>query len=134
MIMKPVAPIAVTMGDANGIGGEILIKAWDQRAVSKLPPFFIICDLGWIKSKIEQHTNNVSFKIISSPEEAASCFHEAIPVLPLISSDISTDQASAKATLQSIEMAVEFCLNGEASAVVTNPIQKKRLYNGKSVV
>lgn len=35
-------PLALTMGEPAGIGGEIALKAW--RAARDLPPFFLIDD------------------------------------------------------------------------------------------
>ena len=40
---RRVAPIALTMGEPSGIGGEITIKAWKNYR-SELGPFFLIDD------------------------------------------------------------------------------------------
>ena len=37
-------PIAITMGEPAGIGGEILLKAWTKRAPFDLPAFFAVDD------------------------------------------------------------------------------------------
>ena len=41
------APLALTMGEPAGIGGEITLKAWSGRGRADgqpLPPFFVIDD------------------------------------------------------------------------------------------
>ena len=44
--MKPQPlPLALTMGEPAGIGGEIAIKAWLRRAEG-VPPFYVIDDPG----------------------------------------------------------------------------------------
>ena len=74
-------PIALTMGEPAGIGGEIALKAWLRRGEG-VPPFFVIDDperlgrlaamLGW----------KVPLRAVAGPEEAALCFGEALGVLP----------------------------------------------------
>jgi 4-hydroxythreonine-4-phosphate dehydrogenase len=39
-----VAPVAITMGEPAGIGGEIALLAWANRRKAKLPPFFLLDD------------------------------------------------------------------------------------------
>src|SRR4051812_17032490 len=66
-------PLALTMGEPAGIGGEIAIGAW--RMLRETGPAFVLIDdstrLG----------NAVPIARIASPEDAAELFHEALPVL-----------------------------------------------------
>ena len=38
-------PLALTMGEPAGIGGEIALKAWQRRG-DGVPPFYLIDDPG----------------------------------------------------------------------------------------
>ena len=37
-------PLALTMGEPAGIGGEITLKAWEERQRRSLPPFLVLDD------------------------------------------------------------------------------------------
>jgi 4-hydroxythreonine-4-phosphate dehydrogenase len=124
-------PIAVTMGEPAGIGGEITLMSWLRRA-DGVPAFFAIDDpdrlgrlaamLGW----------DVPLRAVAGPEEAAACFDEALGVLPRrLAHPVlmgRPDAANARAVIAAIVGAVELVRGGRASAVVTNPIQKQTLY------
>ncbi|MEM7269875.1 MAG: 4-hydroxythreonine-4-phosphate dehydrogenase PdxA [Pseudomonadota bacterium] len=118
-------PLALTMGDPAGIGGEIAVKAGRTGAVKR--PFFCIGDPDWLSGYGAVQT-------IAAPEEAATCFSEALPVLPLALAEppLPGDPipANAPMVVRSIEQAVRLTVSGEAAAVVTNPINKKALYDG----
>lgn len=126
---EPVAPVVVTMGEPAGIGGDILLKAWLAHR-NTLPPFFVIDDperLGALALKLKL---DCSIQAINKPDETASHFEKALPVLPvypaLSSPAVSgaPDADNAKAILGAIDAAVQFAQSGEASALVTNPIHK----------
>lgn len=126
--MTQAPPIAITMGDPLGIGAEITLKSWRLREDKSLPPFFVIGDPAWIADHQARLDFDVPVQIIASPGQTSDCFHQALPLLPLATSAGNAADNAATKTLRSIEMAVEFCMQGQAGAVVTNPIQKKRLY------
>ena len=42
-------PIAITMGEPSGIGGEIALKAWLRREELRLTPFFLVDDPNRLK-------------------------------------------------------------------------------------
>ncbi|HPF78844.1 MAG TPA: 4-hydroxythreonine-4-phosphate dehydrogenase PdxA [Alphaproteobacteria bacterium] len=121
---SPQKPIALTMGEPAGIGGELTIKAWKSRENQGLQPFFAIDDAA----RLQAIDPDVSIKIIDHPEQASGVFDHALPVLPLELSSPpilgSLNPKNGGAVLDSIKHAVNFCLKGEASALVTNPIHK----------
>ena len=115
-------PLALTMGEPAGIGGEIAAKAWwAVRAAG--PAFFLIGDPGLVK--------DAPVALIEVPEQAAAAFPQALPVLPLpLAAPVLPgvlNPANAPAVIASIEQAVGFALAGRAGGVVTNPIQKSVL-------
>jgi 4-hydroxythreonine-4-phosphate dehydrogenase len=112
------------MGEPGGIGGEIAIKAWRALAATG-PAFFAIDD----PARLERLGAPVA--AIASPEQATRVFATRLPVLPLGAAVKATaglaDKANAAHVIGSIEKAVALALAGEASGVVTNPVQKAAL-------
>jgi 4-hydroxythreonine-4-phosphate dehydrogenase len=122
------APLAVTPGDPAGVGAEIAIAAWRARA--GLPVFFLIDD----PDRLRRLAPDVPVAEIGAPAEAADVFAGELPVLahrfpaPVVPGQ--REPANAAATIEAIDRAVAFARSGEAGAVVTNPINKKVLYDG----
>ena len=111
----------MTMGEPGGVGPEIALAAW-RILKAEGPAFFLIADPALFSNDVH---------VIAAPSETASVFSSALPVLPLNAAinarmgEASPDNAAA--VIESIERAVAFCLSGEASGVVTCPIQKSAL-------
>ena len=125
-------PLALTMGEPAGIGGEITLKAWLERNRCRVPAFFAIDDpdrLGRLASMLGA---DVPIETIAEPGEAATVFPRALPVLahPLAVpvTPGHPDAANAKTVIAAIDRAVELVLSHRASAMVTNPIHKETLY------
>lgn len=117
-------PLALTMGDPAGVGGEIAVKAWRSGAVRS--PFFCIDDPDRLRSL------GADVTVIAAPAEAATA--PGLPVLPEALAAPVTPGApeplNAATVIRSIDRAVALTTAGEAAAVVTNPINKKALYDG----
>lgn len=124
-------PLAVTMGDPAGIGGELTLAAWVARRTAG-QPFFAIDDPERLASVAKQLGLDVPIKE-TSPEDAASTFAEALPVLPLDALGAVTpgkpSPSHAAAAIESIRLAVEVSMAGRAGGLVTNPVYKKSLYD-----
>ena len=125
-------PIAVSMGEPAGIGGEILLKAWLQRDIRAVPPFFTIDDPERLIALNARLGLNVPVHVIGTPAETATTFERALPVLS-IGARVKAEpglphETDAFLVLESIRRAVEFCQKGLASALTTNPINKALLY------
>ena len=128
------APLALTMGDPAGVGGEIALKAWIKgRGNSSVPAFFIIDDLNRLRSLASNISLDVPLTEVHSPANVIDIFASALPVLHRPLSKESRpgvpDSDNAEAIIAAIETAVSLTLSGEAGAVVTNPINKKVLYD-----
>jgi len=124
-------PLALTMGEPAGIGGEIALKAWlDLR--DDLLPFYVIDDPDRLAALARRLDWPVSIRPIDAPDRAPSVFADALPVVPI---DMTIraqpgrpDPADAPAILGAIQAAVRDVRNGRAAALVTNPIHKDSLY------
>ncbi len=121
-------PLAVTPGDPAGVGAEIAIAAWRRRA--DLSAFFLIDD----PARIAGLSGDVPVALIETPGEAAAAFPDALPVLqhhftaPVVPGQ--PEPRNAAAVIDAIDRAVGFAQAGQAAGVVTNPINKKVLYDG----
>ncbi len=126
------APLALTMGEPAGIGGEITLKTWSARAEAGLPPFFVFDDPDRLAHLARALGWQVSIAVIAAPEEAAAVFARALPVLPIaLPRPVvpgKPDSANASAVIGAIAKAVDLVQRGRAAALVTNPIQKETLY------
>ena len=122
-------PLAVTMGEPAGIGGELSLKAWLARDATR--PFFAIDDPARLAALAGTLGLAVPVQEIAAPHEAAAVFATALPVLsvklevPVRSGH--PDPANAPATLAAIERAVKMAQAGTIAGFATNPIQKKTL-------
>jgi 4-hydroxythreonine-4-phosphate dehydrogenase len=128
--MTATAPLAVTMGEPAGVGGELSLKAWQARRTCSRP-FFVLDDPDRLATLAHRLGIDVPLREISAPGEAASVFASALPVLAVRLEAPSTpgrpDVANAAATIEAIERAVRFAQAGTIAGIVTNPIQKKTL-------
>ena len=124
-------PLALTMGEPAGIGGEITLKAWLQRA-DGVPAFFTIDDAGRLRALAARLGLDVPIRLLEQADDATTIFEGALPVLhrPLPAPAVAglPDPANAPAVIAAIEMAVGCVRGRDAGAVVTNPIHKKALY------
>ncbi|HYC02533.1 MAG TPA: 4-hydroxythreonine-4-phosphate dehydrogenase PdxA [Azospirillaceae bacterium] len=125
-------PLALTMGEPAGIGGEIALMAWAARRERALPPFLLLDDPARLADLARRIGLDVPVRAVASPEEAAGLFDSALPVLPVAlavpAEPGRPDPANGRAVIESIDRAVELVRQGRAAAVVTNPIQKSSLY------
>ena len=119
------------MGDPAGIGGEILLAAWLARR-TRGPVFVALDDPDRLRALAAQLGLAVPIREVTHAARAAASFIEALPVLPVRLAAPSipgvSDPANAPAILASIRLAAALALSGEASGIVTNPINKAALY------
>jgi 4-hydroxythreonine-4-phosphate dehydrogenase len=122
-------PLAMTMGDPAGIGPELALAAW--RDQTRGAPFFVIAAPSVLAAAAMRA--GVEAPIIETdPAGAAAAFLKGLPVVPLKNAVEDAPgrptAANAAATIESIARAVDAVHQGEARAVVTNPIAKAVLY------
>ncbi len=118
-------PLLVTMGDAAGIGPEIIVRAW--RA-GELADAVVIGDAAVLR-----RAGSTMTALIETPADAPDVPPGCLPVvappqlpqglaaLPLGQADAHNGAAAARC----IEHAVRLVLAGQGSAIVTAPIHKE---------
>ena len=128
----PHLPLALTMGDAAGIGPELAILAWRDRKLHGLSPFAIYADLDLMRGVASTVGTGLPVAEISDARESVGVFDQALPVIrvPLNQPARAGEPtpANGAATILSIRRAVADIAAKRASAVVTNPIAKTVLY------
>jgi 4-hydroxythreonine-4-phosphate dehydrogenase len=125
-------PLALTMGEPAGIGPDITLAAWLRRRELKLPPFYCLADPALLAQRAGALGLDCAIEAVA-PQDAAARFDHVLPVAPL-SATVSArpgeaDPANAQAVIEAIARAVGDVRAGTAAAVVTNPINKKTLYD-----
>jgi 4-hydroxythreonine-4-phosphate dehydrogenase len=125
-------PLALTMGEPAGVGGEIALLAWLRRRDERIPAFFLIDDPKRLAQLAQAIGAAVPLRAIGGPEQAAAAFETALPVLPLaLPREIvpgRPDPANAPAVIEAIKTGAALVASGRVGALVTNPIQKETLY------
>ena len=133
MIGSPL-PIALTMGEPAGIGGELTLRAWLDRKQLGLPTFFAVDDVARLKALAGRLGWDVPIAEIGDPDDAADRFDDALPVLanPIPGSVVpgQPDPKNATAVIDAIRIGADLVIAGKAGALVTNPVHKKTLYDG----
>lgn len=122
--------IAVSIGDPNGVGIEIAIKAWAFER-ENIPEFTIFGNIAPLL-KMAKHLNiDINIENIDDLSKAIN-FKSALPVYNCGSygdNIIGTpNPENAELIINSIKEAVNSCLNGTSKALVTLPIAKSVLY------
>lgn len=122
------SPLALTLGDPAGIGPEISWKAWERLRSHSDLAFAVIAPPSALR---QVGRADYPMREIASLHEATDCFAYALPVLPIDGQAAipgRADPAHADTVTRSIHRAVSLALDGQAAAVVTNPIAKDVLY------
>jgi 4-hydroxythreonine-4-phosphate dehydrogenase len=125
-------PIALTMGDPAGIGGELTLRAW--HALHRRGPCFVALDDPARLTTLAAHLQlEMRVREIEQPRMALSVFPDALPVLSVRLANAphpgTPDAANAPAVIGSIERATRLAMESKVAAVVTNPINKAALYH-----
>ena len=119
------APVALSCGDPSGVGPEIAAAAW--RQLGGRLPFFVIGDPAHLPP-------GTPVAEIRTPAEAIPASTRALPVLrhdfPAPALPGQPDPANAQGVIDAIARGVGLVQRGQASALCTNPINKKALKDG----
>ncbi len=124
-------PLALTLGEPAGIGPDIAIAAWRQRAELDLAPFYILADPEQLRRRAHRLALDLPMVVVE-PAAAAAAFTTAMPVVDIgvtvTAEPGRPDGSSAPAAIAAIRRAVTDVMAGAAAAMVTNPVAKNVLY------
>ncbi len=126
--------VGITMGDAAGIGPEIIVKALEDPAVREVCIPVIIGDARIMLNTAESLGSPLEFEILQNTAEIPPQISKvAIIDLHNINTDVTAGKesgATGKAAAQFIETAVRLVLAGKLDAIATAPISKKAFAMG----
>ena len=123
------APIALTMGDACGIGPEIVAAFCRTPAAAGC---FVVGDVAVMRRAAKVAGGFLPVARIESPADVGSLPPDCLPVLQVegLATDLldapigRVDARAGAAAARAIEAAVVLVRRGEAAAIVTAPIHK----------
>ena len=126
-----IPPLVLSMGEPAGIGPDLILQIWQQaRTDPTIPAFLVIADPHVLTKRAQYMGQQVPITVISSEtcQTVHDVFYNSLPVLPVATSVPvvlgQPNAANAKAVTEAIEIAVDLCRTGKASALVTLPIHK----------
>jgi 4-hydroxythreonine-4-phosphate dehydrogenase len=126
--------IAITMGDAAGVGPEIVMKALAHRGLYARCRPFAIGDAARLAEAGRIAGTDVSLGIIAAPEEARfECGTVDLLDLKLIPPGLAFGKLSAAAghaSYEYVRCATRLAMEGRIEALVTAPLNKEALHAG----
>jgi len=126
--------IGITMGDAAGVGPEIIMKAMAVPEVYEMSRPLVIGDARRLRKAEQIVGSKLSVRPIQKPEEAAFRPGEVeVMDLPIIPEDLPFGKLSATAgdaAFKFIQRAVELAMAGRIDAICTAPLNKEALHAG----
>jgi len=134
-VAEKMRPVAMTMGDAAGIGPEILAKAF-RDAPDLMRGCFVAGDLAVMRRAAQAIRGGqgveLPIALIEAPPDALAAPPRCVPVLQVASlaqppkwGEISP--AAGKAAADCVVWAARAALAGEIAALVTAPLHKEAL-------
>ncbi|MDQ0428940.1 4-hydroxythreonine-4-phosphate dehydrogenase [Planomicrobium stackebrandtii] len=129
---KPV--IGITMGDAAGVGPEIILKSFEHDIVHDTSRSFVIGDAAILERAKNFTGSTKTINRIKHPSEAGFD-KEAIDCLDLnlLPADLQIGEVSAAAgdaAFQYLSKAISLANNGDIDAICTAPLNKEALQKG----
>ena len=128
-------PLALTMGDACGIGPEIIARLF-ERGCPEARSAFVLGDLAVMRRAAGLCAGGLlPVARIERPADALDCPPGCVPVLPVagLPADLidalpgTVDARAGAAAAACIRSAAELALDGVVAAIVTAPIHKEAL-------
>ncbi|MCJ7604638.1 MAG: 4-hydroxythreonine-4-phosphate dehydrogenase PdxA, partial [Dehalococcoidales bacterium] len=122
--------IAITMGDAAGIGPEVIIKALSSKSIIELCCPLLVGSASVMSEQIKSLGSSLKLNPVDRGDEARGRFGtiDIIDLRNLEREEVVTGticRACGRAAMEYIETASGMMLRGEARAVVTAPINKE---------
>jgi 4-hydroxythreonine-4-phosphate dehydrogenase len=120
-------PLAITMGDAAGIGPEIIARHF---AIEKPSDLIVVGELAQMKRAIR--AIGADMPVIEATEpKAAACGQMAVFPVGMVPGDLPFGRVDARAgalAYQAILRAIHWAKAGDVAGIVTAPIHKEALH------
>jgi len=113
--MAQLAPLAISMGEPAGIGPDLILQLYAQRAEYELPPFVVVGSMAFLAARARRLGLNINFAQ-TSVAEATAQFPVALPVCHIEGlvpdKPGETSPLSGRLVMESIARAVSETLAG----------------------
>ncbi|MEQ8525706.1 4-hydroxythreonine-4-phosphate dehydrogenase PdxA [Gracilimonas sp.] len=126
MLTKKIPRIAISIGDFNGIGPEIILKSLSDIDLSTSTPIIISPEkiIEAVRSYLPEDLK------INSTNDINEIVPKAINLLLISAEDLKITPGvqsaqSGRIAMQSIEKCIQLCLDNDSDAMVTAPISKE---------
>ena len=130
--MKPV--LGITMGDAAGIGPEVIVKALADKRIYELAHPIVIGDKKMMQRALDIVKSDLQLRTVQDIDNLQSEFGyiDLIDLnnLPADLPFAKVDARAGKAAYEYIESAVDLTLKNKIHAIVTAPLNKEALHAG----
>jgi 4-hydroxythreonine-4-phosphate dehydrogenase len=130
--MKPI--LGITMGDAAGIGPEIIVKALAEKNIYDVARPVVFGDKKIMERAIGIIGTDLKCQAVQDPSQAGKTYGTIdiidLDNLPLDLPFAQVDGRAGKAAYEYIEKAVDYALKKEIHAIVTAPLNKEALNLG----
>lgn len=126
MQTEPIPRIAISIGDFNGIGPEIVMKTLSEVDLSVSTPVIIAPE-----EVVSFYLNVIPFnRKIHVVTEESGINEEMINLFPISENNLSISpgrqsKQSGKVAMRAIEEGIRLCMEGTTEALVTAPISKE---------
>jgi 4-hydroxythreonine-4-phosphate dehydrogenase len=131
MTNRNALPLAVSMGEPQGVGPDLILGLFHRRRALALPPFLVFGDPALFSARARRLALDVA---IAETDAAGTVdtFADALPMQPVGAAIADTpgmpNSANGKSVIAAIESAVRAVQAGACRALVTAPISKAVLY------
>lgn len=136
MSAPPSPPLlAITMGDAAGVGPEIIVRSWGHPAVQRMARMVVIGHPDVLRRANEQFRTGlavIEVDSVTAAQQAASL--TTMPCLAVGSDELlevppgTHDPRTGDGAYQAICRGIDLALDGQVKGVVTAPISKAALH------
>ena len=132
MIAADVPLIAITMGDAAGIGPEIIVKVLQLKYIHEICQPLVIGEASIMQKSINLIDKTMALNSVHTVNEVVSS-PNTINILDMQNIELSevligqVCSACGRAAMEFISQATKLVLEGKARAMVTTPINKKAI-------
>src|SRR5262245_12085571 len=93
-------PLAVTMGDPAGIGPDITLASWLERADLELPPFVLLGDPDALAERARRLGLAVPIETVADVAAGQAAFAAALPVVPVRGAGVAGGKAMIVAAIE----------------------------------
>lgn len=130
--MKPV--LGITMGDAAGIGAEIIVKSLSDKHLYEIAQPIVIGDKKMMQRALDLLQSSLKINVVENLDNLNTKYG-TIDLIDLdnVPADLiysQVDPRAGKAAYEYVEKAVQYAMENKIQAVVTAPLNKEALHAG----